>query len=226
MGNKKFLMCVLFLTLLGMSSLINAQENRYQLRNDTLRINLPECEGKTNLINGFYALKGITISNYYKILDSLSLHINADKRPDMILVLSPVSQEKLTALPCEAEFGKRLLVTLLSSKNGKYSIGIINDEAVLNTSEYTVNPYKGMVKTKDGFSMDVEFGTIIYCKYRFYFTCKSANFFLTKAEYDCFNKGNPGKAEKKSKRYANNKYNLKDIRISEFIDVPNLASLK
>ena len=53
-------------------------------------------------------------------------------------------------------------------------------------------------KTKTGFEISVEYGSVIYYHKRFVFICKQQRFYLTRVMVDSFNKHNPEHWRKKS----------------------------
>jgi hypothetical protein len=197
----------------------------YKVIHDTLRVIVPECEGDS-LINMYYDMLGIKISNYYRPIDSLDMNINNDGVLDRILILSPVTQGILDTLTCEEKPKKRLLITLISSGSKGHHLEIINDNVILNTFDFQGNPYQGIKKITNGFRLSFEFGSIIFCEFKFDFVCKKGEFLLQKSSYYCFNKGNPDLYKIKSNTYKSKKYFLKNIDINQFIDIPDLLEKK
>ena len=201
-------------------------ENEYELKNDTLRVIVKECKDN-RLFNNYYDIHGIKVANYYQIIDSLTIFLNKDNISDKVIVLSPVSQENQDTLPCELKPKKRVLLVFVStSGRNSYRIDFLNENVILNTYDYQYNPFRGMKRTKNGFRILFEFGSIINCMYEFDFVCKKAEIMLQRRTYQCFNKGNPDLSEKKTENFNGQKYKLRNLNLNEFIHIPNLLEKK
>ena len=59
------------------------------------------------------------ISDYYVVLDSLSIQLNQDSPMDRLLVLSPTSLKYDTLMCPQDQSPKRFLVELIQGKNGE-----------------------------------------------------------------------------------------------------------
>jgi hypothetical protein len=60
----------------------------------------------------------VLFSDYYVVLDSLSIQLNQDSLMDRLLVLSPMSLEYVTRNCPQDQNPKRLLVELIQGENG------------------------------------------------------------------------------------------------------------
>jgi hypothetical protein len=90
------------------------------------------------------------------------------------------------------------------------SVKIVRDGAVLQTitlptggfpNYYT---FEGVKKTKQGFEIDIEYGSRIYYHKAFSFICRRQKFYLSKITVDSFDKQNPEKWSKKVVRVRPN----------------------
>lgn len=215
-------MRVIILILLSLFTYFaSAQNKKYHVSGDSLKVSIPECND-SSLLTDYYDFQGIKISRYYLLTDTIQYDFRHDKKNSWILILSPVSQEVETAMSCELEFGKRLLVILTPNPQGRYSISLINEDVILNASDYMGNPFRKIEKTKDGFCLSFQFGSIIYCEFKFWYVFKDGNFYLTKRYSYCFNKNNPLKDKKQTTTFPANKHKLRDIKTKNFITIPDL----
>jgi hypothetical protein len=57
--------------------------------------------------------------------------------------------------------------------------------------------FDGAKKTKAGFEISIEYGSVIYYHKAFVFICRHHKFYLSKIRVDSFNKHNPEKWSKK-----------------------------
>ena len=83
------------------------------------------------------------------------------------------------------------------------AVRIVSDGTVLHAIKLpTVDDVNGFgfdwaKKTKEGFEIAIEYGSIIYYGKRFIFICRNNNFYLSKIRVDSFDKHNPEKWSKK-----------------------------
>ena len=86
---------------------------------------------------------------------------------------------------------------------GTNSVNIVRGGTVLHTvkllSDMERNGFgfNGAKKTKDGFEISIEYGSVIYYHKAFVFICRQHKFYLSKLRVDSFNKHNPEKWSKK-----------------------------
>ena len=86
---------------------------------------------------------------------------------------------------------------------GTNSVNVVRDGRVLHTIKLLTGMerngfgFNGAKKTKDGFEISIEYGSVIYYNKTFIFTCRQHKFYLSKIGVDSFNKHNPEKWSKK-----------------------------
>jgi hypothetical protein len=80
---------------------------------------------------------------------------------------------------------------------GTNSVKIVRDGTVLHTvrlpTQVEVNGFgfDGVKKTKAGFEIAIEYGSVIFYAKRFIFVCRQHKFYLTQIKVDSFNRHNP-----------------------------------
>jgi hypothetical protein len=218
----KLTYCLFFLIVYQIS-FGQSTNKRFTFNKDSLKVSI-NCED-SKLTNEFYDFKGIRISKWYRIIDTLDIDINYDKVNDKILVLSPLSQIYIDSFTCEESKLPRLLMVLLA-KGKRYSVSYVNDKAILNTYDYQNDPFEGIEKNKKGIILKFEVGSIIQCNYQFDFSITKSGLQLYSKRYNCFNKGNPDIYKKRRQVYTKKRYFLKSIDIQNFVEIPNLLGQK
>ena len=73
-------------------------------------------------------------------------------------------------------------------------------------------------KTKGGFEISIEYGSVIYYNKRFIFICRRGQFYLSKIVVESFNKHNPAKWTRKVLRVQPN-LPLEKFSITDFMQV-------
>jgi len=80
---------------------------------------------------------------------------------------------------------------------GTSSVNIVRDGRVLHTIKLLTDmerngfAFDGAKKTKDGFEISIEYGSVIYYHKAFVFICRHHKFYLSKIRVDSFNRRNP-----------------------------------
>ena len=181
------------LIFLGSSSAYCQQS--FLLKGDTIIARYNLCDTSHHL--DFYNIKNVLISSDYEIIDSVSLHINNDKFPDLVLILEPQVDPEykidsggqyIRDGDCRSydTNGNKLLVVLLSQGAGKYKIGLINQHAI--EKDQSVFYYKGKMKNvRNGFYTNYSWGSVNRCEYSFYFKVIDGEIYLVSNEYGCYN---------------------------------------
>jgi hypothetical protein len=86
---------------------------------------------------------------------------------------------------------------------GTHAVNIVRDGKVLYTIKLLTDleqngfGFDGVKKTKEGFEISIEYGSVIFYHKTFIFTCRQHKFYLSKIGVDSFNKHHPGKWSKK-----------------------------
>jgi hypothetical protein len=86
---------------------------------------------------------------------------------------------------------------------GTNSVKIVSGGIVLHTIKLLTDVerngfgFNGAKKTKEGFEISIEYGSIIYYGKRFIFICRQHKFYLSKIRVDSFDKHNPEKWNRK-----------------------------
>ena len=89
------------------------------------------------------------------------------------------------------------------TKPGTHPVNIVREGRVLHTIELPTGVdvngfgFDGVKKTKEGFEISSEYGSVIYYHKAFVFICRQHKFYLSKIKVDSFNKHNPEKWSKK-----------------------------
>ena len=89
------------------------------------------------------------------------------------------------------------------TKPGTHPVNIVREGRVLHTIELPTGVdvngfgFDGVKKTKEGFEISIEYGSVIYYHKAFVFICRQHKFYLSKIRVDSFNKHNPEKWSKK-----------------------------
>lgn len=113
----------------------------------------------SSVVSGYYTKFGVLISNYYILMDSLSVDLNGDKYADTVVILSPKSLEPVES-KCDFSFDpkpKRLLVEIIKNGDGESKIrGIYSN--VISDIGGVLSHYSGIFTTKDGFKVIHEAG--------------------------------------------------------------------
>jgi len=103
------------------------------------------------------------------------------------------------------------------------SLKIIRDGTVFHTikllsdAERNGFGFNGVKKTRDGFELSIEYGSVIYYAKTFMFTCRQHKLYLSKIRVESFNKHNPEKWSRKVVRVQPNvpleKFSLTDFML-------------
>lgn len=113
----------------------------------------------SSFVDGYNVKFGIVISNYYTIIDSLSVNLNDDEYIDNIIILSPKSLDTIETT-CEFSFDKkpkRVLVEIINSHRGDAKIrGIYYN--IVSDSGGVLSRFSGIFTTKNGFKIVHEAG--------------------------------------------------------------------
>jgi hypothetical protein len=86
---------------------------------------------------------------------------------------------------------------------GTNSVRIVSNGTVLHTIKLLTDVerngfgFDGVKKTREGFELAIEYGSVIYYHKAFVFICRHHKFYLSKIRVDSFNKHNPEKWSKK-----------------------------
>jgi hypothetical protein len=105
---------------------------------------------------------------------------------------------------------------------GTSSVNIVRDGRVLHTIKLLADmerngfAFDGAKKTKDGFEISIEYGSVIYYHKAFVFICRHHKFYLSKIRVDSFNKHNPEKWSKKVVRVQPN-LPLEKFSVTDFM---------
>jgi hypothetical protein len=97
-----------------------------------------------------------------------------------------------------------------ATEPGTHAVNIVRDGRVLHTIKLLTDmerngfAFDGAKKTKDGFEISIEYGSVIYYHKAFVFICRHHKFYLSKIRVDSFNKHNPEKWSKKVVRVQPN----------------------
>lgn len=193
----------------------------YVINSDTIKFSIAECEGRDNVKN-YTNFNGLHFSNFYTIIDSTKININADSINDYILILSPLAQEYgKDTLPCDVEKGKRLFVVLLS-KGNRYKIDFVTENLIPNVYEYQSDPFTKLKKVNNVIKLTLFTGSIIKCKYYYDIKAIKGELYLMKSGYECY-KTDLSESEKRNFIYHScNKVNLRTINIHDFMPEPKL----
>ena len=150
----------------------------------------------------FVAFKGIAqdkvlpgeakpfILNGYEMMDYIKGDLNADKRPDAILILKVKGEDTLTG-----DSLKRPFILLLRQPNGKLKFATRNDDMVLCRQCGGVfgDPYAGTKIKHNGFTLNFYGGSSwrwAY-EYRFNYNASKKNWMLTGERQDNYQSGDP-----------------------------------
>ena len=105
---------------------------------------------------------------------------------------------------------------------GTNSVNIVRGGTVLHTIKLLTDleangfGFDGAKKTKDGFEISIEYGSVIYYHKAFVFICRHHKFYLSKIRVDSFNKHNPEKWSKKVIRVRPN-VPLEKFSVTDFM---------
>ncbi len=105
---------------------------------------------------------------------------------------------------------------------GTSSVNIVRGGRVLHTIKLLTDmerngfAFDGAKKTKDGFEISIEYGSVIYYHKTFMFTCRQHKFYLSKIRVDSFDKHNPEKWSKKVIRVRPN-LPLEKFSVTDFM---------
>jgi hypothetical protein len=121
------------------------------------------------VINSFHKKFNIYISDFFVILDSLTIDLNNDQVMDRIIVVSPLFLEAYGAEKCQFgkdRLSKRLLVEVLNL-NGQGKIRHVYTNLISDVGG-VLSPYNGIFSTEDGFKIIHEAGA----KYSWHYSNK------------------------------------------------------
>ena len=189
----------------------------FSFQNDTLKSKIGYCDPLSQI--SYYRLLNVTVDSNLLLIDSLKSDLNGDKSLDYIFVFSNKIQEgDLQLTDCNVKYNKRLLIIVLSRGN-KYHPPIINENVILNTTEYQSDPFRKVVSLKNGFQLKFYLGTRIRYYYDFFFKFDGKkDFFLYKSKSESYDIYVSGKNEFKERNYSRSQLtNLRTINIRNFI---------
>ena len=89
------------------------------------------------------------------------------------------------------------------TERGTHSVNIVRDGRVLHSIKLLTDMerngfgFNWAKKTKEGFEISIEYGSVIYYHKRFIFICRQHKFYLSKIRVDSFNKHDPEKWSRK-----------------------------
>lgn len=102
------------------------------------------------------------------------------------------------------------------------SVNIVRDGRVLHTIKLLTDmerngfAFNGAKKTKDGFEISIEYGSVIFYAKTFIFICRQHKFYLSKIRVESFNRRNPAKWKEKVIRVRPN-LPLEKFSITDFM---------
>jgi len=195
----------------------NSPGRTFIFKNDTLISKISFCDSQNS--KSFYKLGTLIVDSNLVLIDSVVSDYNKDGVLDCVLVLSNKIQEgDISVTDCNKKYNRRLIVVLLSAKQ-KYRVSIINENAILNTSEYQSNPFRKIERLKNGFVLKFYFGTRIRYNYDFYFSFDGKNdFYLFKSKRESYDIRVSGENESSEVKYSRTRLtNLKNLNIRDFI---------
>jgi hypothetical protein len=108
----------------------------------------------SQFLAGYKLNSGVFISNYYSVIDSLSLDLNDDKYIDKVLVLEPRSLDPY-AITCDFSFDrnpKRLMVVVMNAPLVGAKIREVY-KSVLSDTGGVLSHYGGIHVTRNGFKV-------------------------------------------------------------------------
>lgn len=151
---------------------------------------------------------GIIISDYYITLDSLSLDLNNDSKPDYILVLSPRSLED-EYNPCNGDKSpKRLLAEIIITKHGSKLRKIYSN--LISDTGGVISHYNGISKKGNGFEITHEAGAKYSWLYKTGFIISKNQILLSKITKTCSVDGKGKTIELPFKNRMTEKINVPD----------------
>jgi len=110
--------------------------------------------------------------------------------------LTAVTDKTSKPVDCAAPNGYSLEEGTEAENN---SVNIVSGGTVLHTiklltgAERNGFAFDGVKKTKEGFELAIEYGSVIFYSKRFIFRCRQHRFYLSKIRVDSFNRHNPEK---------------------------------
>jgi len=192
------------------------QFNNTLIKGDTIKPTVEintKCDSCFKVINNYYKLFGIFISEYYNVMDSIKIDLNNDKIDDYLIILSPLSlnipdkwyQFRVDSIP------KRLLVEIIIEK-GKSKIRNIYSDIISNEGVFSMS-YNSIIKTKKGFDLNFNKGNHYRFEYKLSFLIKENYISIFKIKKICYI-GN----YKKMSIYEYNNYPIEKINIIDTLN--------
>jgi hypothetical protein len=224
----KFKNAFLYAVSMAIAFIACTQENKHNEKFSTISIKdnkvysmFTACDSNSN--KEFSDFLGLKISSDFQIVDTSSAKFNSDEIPDYVVVLSPVIQEEeMYKTKCYKEpYNKRVLLILLSTTNG-YSIHTVGENVVLSKDESQSEPFRKIIKTKDGFGLSFFIGSFIKCNYDFYFIMNKNNFYLDSSAYDCYKTDLSGNTKKSEVYSISDSMNVRSVNIRKYLKVPDV----
>ncbi|HTB30647.1 MAG TPA: hypothetical protein VK808_01390 [Bacteroidia bacterium] len=211
---KLFIVLWLCLIFSGITTYAQLDTLTYSLEGNTLQPNLKFPQSNSSPFKQYFNYRGIKISKYYEMLDSLA--IDSKHR---VLILSTIVQQGDYSSSIPISEGKRLLV-ILRNTGGKWTIDYVNENVILNTDYSQSEPYQGIKRDSAGFSLKYFIGSVNKCTFIFHFKLEDDNFYLNKYLTDCY-KIDLSSDKKKEHSYKDKieGRNLQNIRIEGYLQV-------
>jgi hypothetical protein len=213
-------MRILFIILVIIPGYLFSQEKTgeaFIFKNDTLKSKINQCYSAGGY--SFNQLLSLKVDTNFLVIDSLKCKLNNDNEYDYIFILSNNIQERFMEITdCNVLYNKRLMLIFMS-KNGKYNSPIINENVVLNRTDFQSEPFKKIECDGKGFKLSFYLGTRIRYDYDFYFSFDGVkDIFLNKSisrSYDIHASGKNTMQERKHARTQAT--NIKGINVNKFI---------
>lgn len=140
----------------------------------------------SQFVVGYKLNSGVLISNYYSVIDSLSLDLNDDKYIDKVLVLEPISLgPSVTA--CDLSFDrnpKRLMVVVMNAPLVGAKIREVY-KSILSDTGGVLSHYDGIYATRNGFKVVHRAGVNYAWEYSMEFSTEKSRITLREVSKKC-----------------------------------------
>lgn len=160
----------LFISLIIIPRYLLSQQggfDTFTFKNDTIKSKIVLCDPQEQ--TSLFRLFNLIIDSNFLIIDSMKCMLNTDNSYYYIFILSNKIQENdVHIADCDEKYNMRLLIILLS-KDNKFDLPIINENIILNRTDYQSEPFRELVCINSGFKIGFYFGTRIRYYYDFYF---------------------------------------------------------
>jgi hypothetical protein len=164
-----------------------------------------------HLINTFHKKFNIYISDFFVILDTLSIDLNNDRVMDRLIVASPLSLEANNEGKClfgQDTLSKRLLVEVLYL-NGEGKIRRVYRDLISNVAG-VLSPYSGIFLTQDGFKIVHEAGAKYSWKYANRYSVNGGLISLVETDKTCSYDNKEKNVTYRSKNVSAAEVNIQD----------------